>query len=227
MRNGKLGCARADHHDEHEPKDLLREKLFVIRFVIFRVTDGIQRNECEEEHIEKGDQSEQARKYLPIFNAENDEEARADENGRNHAPAIERMEQTHDTRFIFRGTGFHDGTDENFQKSAADGIKRNGDQKSCKRMHDIGQKRHGDQSERAEKVRCDDTFAITELMRIFGSEQVGQKLNGKINGNQKCDLLQGDTVSFAERQKQKRRKIDDDRLRDIADEARTDGVFMV
>ena len=225
--DGKLRCAGADHHDQHQPEDLLCKKLFVIGFVVFRVTDGIERNGCEKEHIGERDECENHRKDLPIFDAENDEEARAEKDGRNDAPAVEGMQKAHNAGFVFHGAGFHDGADENFQKTAADSVKRNGDEKACERRQDLGQDGHGDQTERAEKMRRNDAFAITDLVRVFGCDKVCEKLYAEIQRDEERDLLKRDSVRAAEGQKKKRREIDDDRLRDISDKASGDRMFMI
>ena len=164
---------------------------------------------------------------LPIFDAENDEEARAEKDGRNDAPAVEGMQKAHNAGFVFHGAGFHDGADENFQKTAADSIKRNSDEKTCERRQDLGQKGHRDQTERAEKMRRNDAFAITDLVRVFGCDKVCEKLYAEIQRDEERDLLKRDAVRAAEGQKEKRREIDDDRLRDISDKASSDRMFMI
>jgi hypothetical protein len=137
------------------------------------------------------------------------------------------MQKAHNASFVFHGAGFHDGADENFQKTAADSVKRNGDEKACERRQDLGQDGHGDQTERAEKMRRNDAFAITDLVRVFGCDKVCEKLYAEIQRDEERDLLKRDSVRAAEGQKKKRREIDDDRLRDISDKASGDRMFMI
>ena len=136
------------------------------------------------------------------------------------------MQQTHDSRLVLGRAGFNDRADENLQQTAADGVDHDGDQKSRKAVHDIGENRRTDESERTTDMSKQNGFPIAELLHVFGRNQVGQKLCDEIDRNEQCDLRQGNFVGFAERQKQKRGEIDDDRLRYISDKASENGVFV-
>ena len=161
-----------------------------------------------------------------MLNADEHEERRAEKDGSDDAPAIEGVKQAHDARFIFRGAGFDDRADEHLEQTAADGVDHRGDEKSRESGDEIGQERHAEKSRRAENVGKQDRFPITELLHVFGGDEVGQKLRHEVDGDQKRDLLQRDLIRLTEGQKKKRRKINNDRLRYISDKAGENRMLM-
>ena len=100
LRNGKFGSSRANHHEKHEPENLLRKQLFIVGLVVFFFADRKEGNEGEEKDVEKGNEREQAGEESPVRNADKHEERCAEQNGGNDTPAIEGMQKTHDARFI-------------------------------------------------------------------------------------------------------------------------------
>ena len=161
-----------------------------------------------------------------MLNADEHEERRAEKNCGDNAPAIEGVEQAHNARFIFRGAGFNDWTNEYFEQTATDGVDHRGDQKSREAGNEVGQERHAEKSRCAEYVGKQDRFPIAELLHVFGGDEVGQQLRYEVDGNQKCDLLQRYPIGFAEGQKKQGGEIDDDRLRYISDKAGENRVLM-
>ena len=161
-----------------------------------------------------------------MFNTDENEECRTEKDRCHNTPAIEGVQKTHDPCFIFGGTGFDDRADENLKQTAADGIDHGGDQKSREAVDQIGKHRHTDQTECATGVCEQDRFPIAELLNVFGGEQVRQQLRDEVDRDEQRDLTEGDSVRFAERDKKKRSKIDDDRLRYISDKAGEYRVLM-
>ena len=201
--NGELGSARANHHDQHKPENLLGKELFVIGCIIFFLSDRIEGNEGKEKDVEKGNQREQTGEQTPMLNTDEYEERRAEQNGCHDSPAIEGVKKAHNARLVFRGTGFHDGADQNLEKTATDRIDHRGDQKSREAVDHIGKKRHADESDYATGVREQNRFAIADLLHVPRGKQVRQKLRDEIDGDQKRDSAERNIVRFAERKKKK------------------------
>ena len=226
LRDGKLGRAGADHHEQHEPEDLLRKELFVVGRVVFILADRIERNKREEKGVEKGNDGEETSEKTPMLNADEDEERRAEKDGCDDTPAVEGVEQTHDSCFVFGGAGFDDRAHENLQQTSADGVDHCGDQKTREAMDQVGQESHAEKPERTADMCKQDRSPIADPLYVAGGKQVGQQLRYEIDGDEQSDLLKRNFIGFAERKKKQRGEIDDDGLRDISDKASEDRMLV-
>ena len=125
--DGKLGSTCTDHHDQHEPENLLGKQLFIIGLVVFLFTDREKGNGGEEKDIEKWNERKQAGEKLPMLDADEHEERRAGEDGSNDTPAIEGVQKAHDSRLVFRRARLDDRADEDLKQTAADRVYHGGD----------------------------------------------------------------------------------------------------
>ena len=75
-------------------------------------------------------------------------------------------------------------------------------------------------------MRQHDGRAIPDFVHKFRRDQIHQQLHAKIDRDQQRDLAQRDGKPVLKHDEQQRNEIVDDRLRDVADVARHDGVLI-
>ena len=137
------------------------------------------------------------------------------ENHTDRTPAVEGVEQAHHAVLVFKGAGFDNGADQNFDQSAADGVQYNGDQDSRERMeHDLRQKRHQDKSQCGQNLRSGNADTVADAVSKFRGGKIHQKLGQVEDKRNQRDFFEGDSVGAFECQKQKRRKVRGNRLGD-------------
>ena len=125
--------SRADHHEQQDPEYFKTQKLFQLQSGLTLRKQRSNGNLCEDDGIADGDQRPDKSQELPVFYAGDLKEQRGEQDDPRLSPAIKGVQHAHGLFFIGGGTGFHNGTYQNFQKPSADGIDHHGNQDSGKR----------------------------------------------------------------------------------------------
>ena len=143
-------------------------------------------------------------------------------------PAIEGMQHTHRRFLIVRRTCLHDGTHQNLQQSAANGIDCHRDQNAYKRIRQkLRQECQRGKPDRRQNVRKDHGCPVTDPVDKGDGNQIDNQLQPEVEGNQHCNFRERNIVCALKRQKEQRRKIVDDRLHNISDKTRCNSLFVI
>lgn len=162
-----------------------------------------------------------------MLHAENGKKQRGKRDHTDNAPAIERMQKTHDAVLVFKGTRFHDRADQHLDQTATHRIHDNADENTDKRIAEKGrQKRQSDKPDRRQDLRKHHAFPVADRIHEFGTEHINEDLQDVKDGGDQRDLPKGDVIFRVKPQKQQRSEICHDRLRDKAEIASGEGLSV-
>ena len=161
------------------------------------------------------------------MNAEYRKEDCGNQDNTDMPPAIKGMQHTHRCFLIVRRTCFHDGTHQNLQQSAANGIDCHRDQNAHKRVRQkLRQESQRGKPDCRQNVRKDHGCPVTDPVHKGHGNQIDDQLQPEVEGDQHCNFRERNVICALKRQKEQRRKIIDNRLHNISDKTRCDSLFV-
>lgn len=138
------------------------------------------------------------------------------------------MQKAHHRRLAFRRTAFHDRAYENLVQPAADRAERHADDQPDVRVrHQVGQEAERRQPYAREDMRRYDGGPVSYFVDKLRGGEIDKELQHEIQRNEQRDLFQRNPVSRLKCQKQQRREVVYDSLRNVADTARAERMFII
>ena len=215
----------AEHQEKQQPENFCRKQLGKRNFIFF-CDQHMHRHERIEECIEEGQQCPQKRQKLPVIGADGHKIDGGQNDDRHMSPAVERVEHAHGRGFFIARKRFDDRRDQNLGQTAADGIEEHGNHDTGERIDQIRQCAQRHKPEHGKHMRRDDGRTVADFVNILCADEINDDLDDEVHRNQCADFGQRDVKLRLERNKQQRGKIVDNGLRDVAEVACVEGMFV-
>lgn len=206
LRHRTLARAAEEDPDYAKPKGLVfeltdrtRRFFSALHLRYFRAQERYERKERYEH--------KRYRQPLPVLLSESEQKQRAEQNDRDHAPRVHRMELAHFAFGVVGGYRRDHGADEDFGKTAGHGKK---DRAEDKTQIDGGREDHGRErvqgkTRQGERGHYAENERDIELIRKERENKIDTKLRAEIDEDQKPQKGIRDPVKVVKSDKKQRR----------------------